>query len=654
MKRWAWVIPLLLALVVYTPAPWSELVWDDPIVFERQMVAFDSVEDVFFPPEGISQWSTDYYRPITLLSYILDMRLYSNVQASWLRLPGTKTTGVYLSEEQANGSNSFAVTSSLNAAQIAGLHFSNVLYHVLTTFFIWLLARRLFQHLPNGATGALMAAAIFAVHPIHTESVNWIAGRSDLLAAMFLVPSVTLALLWRDIGAKWALALAGVLYLLALMSKEVAIAALVIVPAVLFLTPPVRQIQADDPAQDKRVQPPLAFAFRANIMMWLTTAVVLIAVTGFYLVLRHTDGVAYGMPLDVPWLNYVSRLEKSVAYYLVKVLVPWPQSNHVAWDSSPGALVTNGVFMVAVGLLGLGIWLWRQRRDGLVLLAMIWFGATLAPSIAVAIRHIAGTPLAERYLYLPSAGLALLLGIACCQPYRGKWLKPAQWGVVLLVIAYAGATIERGIVWSNNLQLWTDTTEKVPGHGDPWNQLGITYLEKRDYPNALKSFRRAIDGLTGATGRSYAKHNIALIYQLQNDLENAKKYFSAALDENVDNPEVHYGLGVLYKTEAKSIKLDNGRPDQVIERLGMAATQFELAISLNPYHTLARWGLGSVLALQGESYEIKGDMQRTVAHYRSALTEINTLIAQDPSYEFRTEVLNTRAGLTAALRRLDK
>jgi hypothetical protein len=197
MKRWYWLIPLLLAVGVYAPAPWGELVWDDPLVFDRQLAAFKSIGDVFFPPENIFQWSNDYYRPVVILSYMLDLRLYGD-------------------------------------AYVAGLHSSNVLYHVITTFFVWLLACRLLQHLPNSSVGAMLAAAIFAVHPIHTESVSWITGRSDVLATLFLVPSVTLALLWRDTGAKWALALGGVLYMLALLSKEVAVAALIMIPAALL------------------------------------------------------------------------------------------------------------------------------------------------------------------------------------------------------------------------------------------------------------------------------------------------------------------------------------------------------------------------------------------------------------------------------------
>ncbi|HJP39538.1 MAG: hypothetical protein QF483_06130 [Gammaproteobacteria bacterium] len=619
MKRWIWLVPLLLALVVYAPAPWGELVWDDPLVFDKQMVAFKSIGDAFFPPDDIFQWSKHYYRPVVILSYMLDISLYGN-------------------------------------AQTAGLHISNVLYHLAVTFFVLLLARRLFRHLPNGWLGAVLAATIFAVHPIHTESVSWIAGRSDVLAALFFVPCIMLTLNWRDTGGKWALALAALCYMLALMAKEVAIAALVIVPAALALTPPRAnmRIAADKfmPGQNPMVPPSFGFGFHANLRMWLATAAMLLGITGLYLVLRQVEGVAYGVPLEVPWLEYAARFEKSVAYYLVKVLVPWPQSNHAAWESAPGSIVTNGVFLVAVGLFVLSLMVWRRQRDGVLLLALLWFGAAVAPSIAVAVRHISGTPLAERYLYLPSVGLALLLGIVCCLPFLGNWVKPARWLVILLIGVYVAAGIERGMVWISNEKLWIDTTNKLPSHGEPWNLLGIEYLEQRKYAKALQAFQRAITAQNNATGRSYAKRNIAVIYQLQNDSQRAKEFYLSALEERDDNPEALHGLGVIYLDEARNIEQEGDGEDQVAAKLNRAVAYFAATLGLNSYHVEARWGLVTALANLGRRYELQRNPEQAVQHYQSALAEVTTLIAHDPALQSRQDIQNTRAGIRSALQRL--
>jgi tetratricopeptide (TPR) repeat protein len=619
MKRWYWLIPPLLAIIVYAPAPWGELVWDDATVFTRQIVAFKTVGDVFFPPDGIFQWAENYYRPVVVLSYLLDIKLYGD-------------------------------------AKTVGLHISNVAYHVVTTFFVWLLARRLFQHLPHGSLGAVLAATVFAVHPIHTESVSWVTGRSDVLAAMFLVPSVTLTLVWRDSGAKWALSLGAVLYLLALLSKEVAIAALILVPAALLLTPRrgnARTIANNIESQENLIaQLPPAYGFRTGIVMWLTTAFIFLGVTSIYLALRHTGNVTYGVPLEVSWLEFFGRLQKSTAYYLVKVLVPWPQTHRPAWELMPGFIVTNVAFLITVSLLGLSIWFWQRCRDGSLLLAMTWFGAALGPSIVVAVRFISDTPVAERYLYLPSVGLSLLLGFICCQPYLGKWLKPAPWALALLIIAYSVATVERGMIWISNVSLWTDAAEKMPRFGEAWNNLGIAYLKLGDYDQALFAFQRSLDGVNDATGRSYATRNIALTYQFLGDLQRAKEYYSVALDEKDDNPEAHLGLGMIYMAEAKNIKKDSGPQAQIDNNLDLAAGYFESTLRLNPFHSQARLGLSSVLTDRAGNYEIEGNPQQAIAHYRSALAETDSLIAQDPAFRSHVEVLKLRARLEAALKRL--
>lgn len=615
MKRWFPLIPLLLAILVYAPAPWGELVWDDQIVLDKQMIAFDSIRDAFFPPDEIFQWSKNYYRPVVVLSYMLDLGLYGE-------------------------------------ARTAGLHISNVLYHVITTFFVWLLAWRLLLHLPNGAFGAMVAATVFAVHPIHTESVSWITGRSDVLATMFFVPGVLATLFWRDSGAIWALALGAFLYLLALLSKEVAIAALIIVPLVLLLARP-REIGSEPMAHEDAVtEQSFTFAFRSNIAMWLTAAFVYIGVTGLYLALRQTGGIVYGVSLNVTWLEYLVRFERSIAYYLVKVLVPWPQSSHVAWDLTPGDIVTNVVFLVAIGLLWLSVSIFKRYRDGSVLLAMAWFGGALAPSVLVAVRHISGVPLAERYLYLPSVGVALLLGIFCCQPYFRRWVKPAAGATAVLVVAYAVATVERGVVWSSNLNLWTDTTKKAPSHGEPWNLLGIAYQESGDDAKALDAYRRAIDGINSSTGKSYAKRNIALIYHSQNNLPRAKEYFISALEDEPDNSEVHHGLGVIFIADAKNAR-DRGSPlDQVFSDLEKARKHFSSAARLNPFHSEARWGLVSALTQQGEIYEFGKDKRRAAESYRSAVAEIERLIARDPAYGSRIDIMERRAALNTAIKRL--
>ena len=172
--RWLWILPLLLTAAVYAPAYWAELVWDDLLIVDQQLPQFVSLADAMKPSLEVAASMGHYYRPVVFLSLMLDRAIF--------------------------GANS-----------AFGFHLSNVLYHVATTFFVWLLARRLLRHLPYGAVGALVAATVFGVHPIHVESVSWISGRTDVIASMLLITSILLALHWRDKQAWWALGLGATL-----------------------------------------------------------------------------------------------------------------------------------------------------------------------------------------------------------------------------------------------------------------------------------------------------------------------------------------------------------------------------------------------------------------------------------------------------------
>ncbi len=606
MKRWLWLIPILLAIVVYAPAPWGDLVWDDVVIFERQLVAINGIRDALFPPEGIWGWTYVYYRPVVVLSYLLDVGLY-----------GREST--------------------------VGPHLSNVFYHVIATFFIWILARRFFLHLPNGAAGAVVAASIFAVHPIHTESVNWIAGRGDMLATVFLLPSMTLTLVWRDRREVWALTLAVVLYLLALLSKELAVAALVLVPATLFLVP--RRDHPYDRGTGELVTGSMPTVFGNNAFFWAVTGIAYLGATFLYFILRRAAATSVydGWPV-LSWSGSVWDLAAASAYYLVKVLVPWPQSNMVTWEMLPGLAGTIVILLLAVGVAVLGIWRWIRACDGILFLAVIWIAVSLLPSLSVAVANVARTdtgvgmaaaafPVAERYQYLPSVGLGLVLGLIFCAALSSNWRRPAIAATVVLIVLYSAATLQRGMVWNNNIRLWTDTTEQVPNNGSPWNQLGRAYFAIGDDENALPAFERALELLQTSESRFRISHNIGTIYLRQRDLEKAETHFRYALEARKPLAEPHYGLGLMYTYKVADIYAAGGSGNLILANVDLAVGHYESAIQINPDFHLARLLLARILADYGQVLVADGQIRQATALHESAMRQIDAMMVRVPDGE---------------------
>ena len=618
VKRWLWVVPLLLAAIVYVQAPFGEPIWDDIELFERQLPRFETFAEALSPSADIqATLSYAYFRPAIFLSLMIDRSIYGAG-------PG-----------------------------IRGFHISNLIYHIFTTFFVWLLARRMLSGRAQGEFGALAAAAIFAVHPIHVETVSWISGRSDLLATFFLLPSILFALRWRDSGATWSLFLAALAYLCALVSKEVALAGLILVPATIALSP-VSDPSSIPPAKDKKAQ-------RMNdAIMWIGIAVAYFGLTAFYFLLRDSADIT--MEANVG-RDTLPGLLRAAGYYLSKVIFPWPQSGFVSWNMLPGVVGATSLVVIALCLTAFGIRNWLQNRDGLLLYAMLWFGAALSPSLALVISPASRSPVAERYLYLPSVAIALLIGIAVSGLLAGRWGRQAIVLVVALIAVYGTGTYQRVQVWQSNIEFWTDATEKGRGHPLPLNHLGYIYYQIGDDEAALKHYREALKNLDDAESPGYEHdslyahlyNNIGIIYRDQRNLREAERYFGKAVKKYQLMASPYYNLGTVYSLRLGSILaipgISKAERDDMFDR---TIDAFRLTLRLDPGFPMARWMLSGTFMGYGEILEQDGEIDRATANYRLALKQVDRMIKENPALRYDGAVQLQRKQTQSNLDRLNK
>ncbi len=464
------LVALVLALVavaVFWGARDNEFVWDDPIVFQQQLPYFDSFSNVFFPPRGIPQFGQNYYRPLIIVTYQLDEKIAA----------------------------SFWPIEKRDDARRIVYHTTPVLWHAAATVLVFLLGLVLTRVAGRpgppglegvaGLAGSAAAALLFAVHPIHTESVAWMAGRSDVVCAVFFLAAVLFYLLHRaTLKLGWLLAAAAAA-LLAMLSKETGVGLLLLVPVIDFFTRPGEGLGGEAPVRtraEKRFEqrtagkgakggkggPSPVSAGPGVLLRWGVIA----AAGVCYLLIRNSALAASGSPFKGSGSGGPERLPAALGWYLQKLVWPPPQSAFVA--EMPGWLaILDGL---AIGGLSLFLlWLWKRKagwgREGI---AMGLFYAALAPSLAIALFSISETPLAERYLYIPSAGALLLLGFLG-ERAAARLLpaaKPAlQQGLVagvalLIAVPAAAATVKRAEVWQSDLAFWQDAVVKSPETGD--------------------------------------------------------------------------------------------------------------------------------------------------------------------------------------------
>ena len=484
---------------------------------------------------------------------------------SWENLPGLFTTGFWSTAgQEAHAANYYRpVVAVLALVQYQafgndplGYHVFNVALHLVVTLGVFGIARRLLPgNGPTAIAGPLVAGLLFAAHPVHTENVAWISGITDLACAVFLVLAWQADL--RSTRVIHAVA-TGFLLFLALLCKEVAI----VFPAILVVQDRVRGAQRG----------------RAG---WTRYAIV----GGFvlaYLALRTFSlrGIA---PVDknalqltvgegilnafVVFARYLALLVRPADLCFVHVVEP-----HRSWLSWTVALsVATTVAVAALTVRALIL-----RRPAAVALA-----ALTLPLLPVVYLPFIGPMFAERFLYVPSIGAALLAGLLFDR-VRERLAVPRRriaTAAVAVVVAILGAsTVDRNADWHDELTHSLDVTRKVPTASSQHlvvayamyfrlnrpeeglrhyeaafrvrpelrkrvvpglNEFGVGFLRARDFPAAIRHFDLAV---RFDPGYALAYNNLGIAYFEQGQVGLAIEHFRKALAADPENRQARANL----------------------------------------------------------------------------------------------------------------
>ena len=309
---------------------------------------------------------------------------------------------------------SFGVNYALFGTGPLGYHATNLLLHLVTSFFVYLVALEL---VPGGRRlgVAVTAGALFALYPVHPEVVTWIAGRVDSICAVFYFAALYFFLRWLRAEGKLYPALSLAAFVLALMSKEMAVT----LPGVLFLC-----------ALYKRQ------GFRASIIRVVPFAITL----GLYVVartylLRGLDPYAV--------VSQELRPGVSVTGFLYRTLHMFFPINYAflpaGWQDFIGPLA---FIWPLAALVILAVVYYRNPGAGrFLVLSFVLYGVSLVPLIKV--LRPSPTLVSSRWFYIPSAFLAILIAYALWTVFGGR----VRWSAAASVVMCA---VFLGVLWANN------------------------------------------------------------------------------------------------------------------------------------------------------------------------------------------------------------
>lgn len=441
----------------------------------------------------------------------------------------------------------FVLDRDLWGMQESIMHFENIALHGFNTVLLFFVASTLVK-LTTGRQDRIvpfMASLFFVIHPINTEAVNWISGRTDVLAGSF----VLLALLGLFSGIERnrsdLIVFASFSYLLACFCKET---------AVFFVPGAILILFARHSANDGWLRAFKEWRRYLYAGYFLAATTVYFAIR--YLALSGGDsGVKTALKgtvgSEANILYNTKVFLKVLGFYAKKSVIPWPQSF---------AIVSVSDFYVVAGILLVVFCIFLLiRRD--ILSAVTLAGVGLASAaLLVVMSRLAWTPIAERYLYLPCIAFCIA-GSVASRAILTKIQTNRVAGVIFVTVltAVAWSTVSRNIIWQDNLALFTDTVRKAPDFPPARNELALA-LNAQGRTREAKDLFKNNHLEASLKNREYGVLNAAGSLASDGKLDEAHRM----LAENLDRRSKHY-VAILKKiVEVNERRISSaGSPDEL-------------------------------------------------------------------------------------------
>ena len=562
-RRALWVSLALIAanLIVYAQVWNHDFVnYDDPDYVTANPIVSDGLTR-----HGVS-WAfttvhSSNWHPLTWLSHMLDVQLYG-------LNPGPH-------------------------------HLTSLLFHMVNTLLLFWLLHRMTAALGRSA----FVAGLFAVHPLHVESVAWVAERKDVLSTLLglLTICAYVAYVRQPRVRRYCLVL--LLFALGLMAKPM----LVTLPLVLLLLDfwPLRRIESGpnppggaEPRRDWRLQ---TFRLVLEKLPLLGLAAASSIVT---LVAQRRGGSVTGLE-KLPLKFRAASALVSYAAYIGKML--WPARLAVFYPY-PRTLPAAWVVGALLGLLGISVAVMRAGlRHPYLPVGWLWYLGTMVPVIGLV--QVGSQLMADRYTYVPLIGLFIMVAwgipelVARWRP-PGMVLPAAAFLAILACMLTAWGQVQ---YWQNSSTLWEHAQNVTTGNYLAYNNSGVTLAKQGKMDQAILAFSEA---LRIEPGYADVHNNLGKALASQGRLGEAIAEYSDAVSIKPGFAEAHYNMG--------NALADQGRTDEAI-------AQYSQALRIKPDFPGAHDSLGSVLDSPeahdnlGVALAKQGKVDEAIGEFREAL-----------------------------------
>jgi tetratricopeptide (TPR) repeat protein len=454
----------------------------------------------------------------------------------------------------------------------AGYHLTNLLLHMAGVLLLFALLTRMTAEVGRSAC----VAGLFAVHPLHVESVAWVAERKDVLSMLFC-----LLCLWAYVDYATRPSLDRYLrVVLALAAGLLCKPMLVTVPCLLMLLDywPLGRLRFSDTMRLLWEKLPL-FALSA-------------AVAAITLGAQETREAVWSLT-GLPLAARLANAAVSIVWYLAQTF--WPHGLIVFYPlPRSGAPVVEAIgatiMLVAITAAAL-----MARRRPYLAVGWLWFLVALVPVIGLV--QVGDQARADRYTYLPHIGLFLALVWGGADLVSGpRWTGSVRFaGATALLVVLAAATRAQVEHWRDSAALWQHALRVAPDNQRAHLNLGADYLRLGRPERATDDLRKAVDL---APDSAQAHYHLGLAYLLQQRFPLAGTEFQEALRLQPDLADAAHNLGLALLRQGK---------------VSEAVAAFEKALALEPRSVDSRSSLGQALYQQGKLDEAREHLRAALA-----------------------------------------
>lgn len=530
---------LVVTLVAYLPALDAGFIWDDEdyVTHNPVLRTLDGIFRIWFEPSSLPQ-----YYPLVHTTFWIEYRLWQ-----------------------------------LDAY---GYHLVNVLLHGLAAVLLYRVLVRLKFPAP------LFVAAIFAVHPVHVETVAWVTERKNTLSAVFYLLALLAWMKWRPIGNDpeqkagppkyYWFALAA--FCCALLSKTVTCS----LPAVILLL----IWWKEGRILWRHVKATLPM-FAVGLALAMVTA---------KLEVEHV--MARGAEWDFSFIERCLIAGRALWFYAVKLVLPVDLCfNYARWEISASS-GWQYLFPAGALIIFAALWFLRKRIGRGPLAAVLIFSGSLFPALGFFnVYPMLYSFVADHFQYLASIALIALFGALGAWGIRRITQDKdiIQWVASILIAVILGLlTWQQSRIYEDLETLWLDTIEKNPASWLALGNLGGLWVDQGKLEEAREVLK---ESLRIKEKNPFAHNNLGLVLLQNNEMDEARKHLETSRSQRPDYAEVHNNLGVLFWRQ---------------DDFENAIKSFEKAVELAPRYPDANRNLA-------ELYGLRGEMGKAIDHMSAAL-----------------------------------